>query len=183
MASELKLLHGRICMGEKELELLRQAVQEASTYLEIGTLWGGSLISALQANPELVGWAIDPMDGYYGGPDQDGSVPDEKAFWENIRAAGVGRRVHLVIAKSHPFPQAVMAMQFDVVLIDGDHTAEGVERDWKNAAPRCKHLMIFHDIDDPAIMRLVDRILLMSGSWMLKNKTRRMAVLERIHAR
>lgn len=153
-----ELARGRICMNIDEQAFLREAVKGARTYVEIGTLWGGSFIEALLANPKLRGWAIDPMTGYYGklfDEDWPDEQPNLAGFWENIDAAGLRERTTLVTVKSQPFPLA--GMRFDIGLIDGDHSIENERADWQTLCCCCKSILI-HDVDHPDIALLLDEI-------------------------
>lgn len=147
----MTLHKGRVAMGA-ELDVLRKAVKGKRTYVEIGVLWGGSLIEAALAEPNLRCWGIDPFDGYYGGRDlYDGNewrVPNIDDVVDNLKAAGVEDRVELVWAYSNPFP--LPGMQFDVGLIDGDHSIEAVKQDWESLS-KCCAVVLLHDADDPAI--------------------------------
>lgn len=149
--------HGRIAMSEQDLDVIRKCVRGKASYVEIGVLWGGSLIEAALAEPGLLCWGIDPFIGYYGGADiyAGGNTPTIEAVRDNLTDAGVSDRVALVKSKSHPFP--VKGIKFDVGLIDGDHSEEAVRQDWQNMKRRCQ-VVLFHDIDDPAIERVLESI-------------------------
>lgn len=149
--------HGRIAMSEQDLDVIREAVKGKESYVEIGVLWGGSLIEAALAEPKLRCWGIDPFIGYYGGVDAwaGGETPTIEAVKENLEAAGVSDRVTLVKSKSDPF--LVKGMTFDVGLIDGDHGEDAVRQDWQNLKDICE-VVLFHDIDDPAVNCVLESI-------------------------
>lgn len=144
-------------MLEDEVQALRRMVVGKSSYVEIGTLWGGSAIEAATAEPKLQVYAIDPFNGYYGGADKwvcgrREITPRIEDVIANLVDAGVNDRVTLVRSKSDPFP--LPNMMFDCGFIDGDHAFETVLQDWRNLSARCK-TVAFHDVDDPDVARVV----------------------------
>jgi len=178
---EMNLLHGRTAMADDDLDLLRAMVQDMETYIEIGTLWGGSVITAALANEKLQCVCIDPFQGYYGGIDKwsEDSYPTFNKVLQNITAAGLSARIALVQGYSKPFPMP-RGYQFDCGLIDGDHTPEMVKHDWGCLVEHgCKRIAA-HDIDDPdveqALWECVD------DGWAVFGETERMRVYERIRA-
>lgn len=169
-------INGRFAMSAEDADLLRMAIIEApGDYIEIGTLWGASAIFAALVHKlyDIPGkvYAIDPMIGYYGGDDGT-RRPTIKDFINNTKRFSVN--VELVQAYSDPFPLNVMA---SVVLIDGNHSAEWVEKDWKNSKQHSSRFVIFHDYNDPVISNYIERI----DDWKIWKKCETMAVLERKH--
>ncbi len=117
-------LAGLIC-------LLRQ--REARSYLEIGSRWGGTceiLDSLLRAGcPELRSYAVD--------------VIEEPPLLQQYRQ---GRAVTYVQGSSADVETWLrLPEQIDVVFIDGDHSWEGVKRDFNMAMKLCPQTVIFHD--------------------------------------
>jgi len=47
---------------------------------------------------------------------------------------------------------------YDVILIDGDHTFEGVKRDWENYKDLANKLIVFHDINLPGVREFFDSL-------------------------
>lgn len=117
--------------------------------LEIGTAKGGTLyLWAQAAHEEAVLASVDLPGGRFGG-----GYPEPKAaFFEAF--ARPGQTIRLLRADSHA-PECREAVRrafdgapIDFAFIDGDHTYEGVRRDWNDYAPlvRPGGLVAFHDI-------------------------------------
>jgi predicted O-methyltransferase YrrM len=58
-----------------------------------------------------------------------------------------------IVGNSHDSDTVAKAAEhapYDFIMIDGDHTTEGVEQDWLNYGPLCKKggLVLFHDISN-----------------------------------
>jgi predicted O-methyltransferase YrrM len=64
----------------------------------------------------------------------------------NLRASGVDERV-TIIRKYSPDAAKDWSLPIDLLFIDGDHSYEGVKRDWELFAPRVREfgLVVFHD--------------------------------------
>jgi hypothetical protein len=166
-------------MGRHERKLLVRTIQGKKSYVEIGTLWGGSAIEVTTANPSLKAWCIDPLEGYYGKPDlytKGHETPSPEMVIENLIDAKVLDRVTLVLANSNPFP--LQGMEFDVGLIDGDHSSEAVLQDW-NTLKECCKTVIFHDVDDPAIAAVIDSHVRPLADWSTSGSTPSMMVFKR----
>jgi predicted O-methyltransferase YrrM len=112
-------------------------------YLEIGTLHGGSAL--------LVAAAMDALgtDGRLVCLDPNPQVADE--HWERLR-----HRTHLLRGFSPdalPEARERAGGAFELIVIDGDHTAAGVVRDAKGVLPVAApgaHLL-FHDCFNPEV--------------------------------
>ena len=172
--------HGRIAMDNKDVAALRRMTDGANSYVEIGTLWGGSAIEVARANPLIHIWCIDPFNGYYDGKDdwtngeQFASI---KLVTENMEEAGVLDRVILVQANSYPFP--LPDLTFDTGLVDGCHTPECVRQDIDSLKVRCGKIAV-HDIDDHAVNEVVNEYLVGDPAWRKTDATRRIAVFEKV---
>ena len=133
------------------LELVSQRAPR--TVLEIGTSNGGSLfLLARVAAPDALIVSIDLPQGEFGG-----GYPRRRSVL--YRAFGAHRqRIRLLRADSHdPWTlEAVRAAldgrEVDVLFIDGDHTYEGVKRDFEMYAPLVRQggVIGFHDIVPPS---------------------------------
>jgi len=113
--------------------------------LEIGVLFGGSCIIKLLAmkNMGVTGKiiCIDPMTGYYGTVlDPLSGIPvNSEIFWANIRNFNFSDEdVELISRKSNdPYALAyVTDKKYATIMIDGDHTLEGVSYDWEHYSNR-----------------------------------------------
>ena len=120
------------------------------SYLEIGCRYGDTLHAvglALPKGSRLV--ALD-LPGSKSGQLKKGGHQDSGEYLERACAdlRKQGRDAHCILANSQD-PSAVKAVKalgpFDAILIDGDHTAEGVTKDWGNYGPMGR-LVAFHDI-------------------------------------
>jgi FkbM family methyltransferase len=107
--------------------------------IEIGALFGlgiGILHEVLTPFVERVHFTvIDPLDGYYGKENRDilTGVPISRAtFEENLRRTGVEAEDVTLIQHLSTDAKAVKATakrSYDLLVIDGDHTYEGVKHD------------------------------------------------------
>lgn len=140
--------------------------------LEIGTLFGGSCLQMLGAlrNESRQGrvTCIDPFDGYYSNPDDLSKVPvTTDTLIRNLHAFGFNESSHvkLRVTKSQD-PSAVQGLKekdFPVVMIDGDHSYEGVRSDWNayNRYVADGGYLLFDDYGDsgwPDLTRAIDDI-------------------------
>jgi hypothetical protein len=141
---------------------------------EIGVLFGGSLLMTLHAlrnsGSDHHVLAIDPFEGYYGqGPDPVMRLPiTVENVRHNISLFGFDkRRILLVPAKSESVEavKSVKGVSLATLWIDGDHSYEGVARDWLNYTPsvvKGGFVLIdnYHDGDFPGVDKFVDEDLL-----------------------
>jgi len=118
--------------------------EKASSYLEIGAKFGGSVwrvAQALQENSNIV--AVDLPYGTVKWRESSASLEHcmhtltqlghvTEIIWGNSTNPAVIERVH-----AHG--------EFDVVLIDGNHTMPFLEQDWHNYGPLGR-VVAFHDI-------------------------------------
>ena len=116
--------------------------------VEIGSAIGKSasyIGMALKENGRGMLYAIDPHE-----PTEwnDVNVPVDsfKEFTGNISAIGVREQVSII--RSHSDAAARnWSLPIDLIFIDGDHSYEGVKRDWELFVPHVKPsgIVIFHD--------------------------------------
>jgi predicted O-methyltransferase YrrM len=134
-----------------ELMRLAAEVLAGACIVEVGSHRGRSTAAlALGANGAPV-FAIEPhevFEGMYGstfGPE------DRKAFFENMLRVGVVEDVRLVNLSSEVVSRG-WTRPIGLLWLDGDHTLEGVRRDfeaWERFLP-LGGLVAFHDALDPA---------------------------------
>lgn len=132
------------------LELV--AAGDCRRMLEIGTANGGSLfLFAQTVRPDAHIISVDLHHGQFGGGYPAWKLPLYRAF------ARDGQRLDLVRGDSHA-PETVAqvhdllgAEPLDFLFIDGDHTYDGVRRDFETYGPlvRPGGLIAFHDIAAP----------------------------------
>jgi predicted O-methyltransferase YrrM len=133
-----------------ELMQLAAEVPASACIVEVGSHRGRSTTAlALGANGAPV-FAIEPhevFEGMYGstfGPE------DRKAFFENMLRVGVVEDVRLVNLSSEVVSEG-WTRPIGLLWLDGDHTLEGVRRDfeaWERFLPP-GGLVAFHDALDP----------------------------------
>jgi hypothetical protein len=156
------LLRTAVCFGVKRPEL---------EILEIGTLFGiGAVImhDALAPHFERVRLTLlDPLDGYYASEKKDiltGQPVNEKTLRRNLHRAGVSDDEVTIIKRLSTDPEAMKAAGerlYDVLVIDGDHSYDGVKFDFDNYARlvRPGGFVIIDDYqspDWPDVTRFVD---------------------------
>jgi len=117
--------------------------------LEIGTQNGGSLFLLSQiASPDAAIISIDLSNGPFGGGYHKSRISLYKSF------AKFKQKIHLMRDDSHQSEtlkkvKTILAgNQLDFLFIDGDHTYDGVKKDFEMYGPLVKNdgLIAFHDI-------------------------------------
>lgn len=116
--------------------------------VEIGTANGGTLLSLIKATAPQKIVSIDLPAGQFGGGYAWYKIPLFKSFVQG------GQQLHLIRGDSHQkstkqqLANILHGEQIDFLLIDGDHTYEGVKQDFEMYAPLVKKggLIAFHDI-------------------------------------
>lgn len=129
---------------------LAAAVPDDACIVEIGSYRGRSTSAlALGSNGAPV-YAVEPhesFEGMYGG--QFGPA-DRRAFFENLLRVGVVEKVRLVNLSSEVVCQG-WTRPVGLLWIDGDHTLDGVRRDFESWQRflRPDAVVAFHDATDP----------------------------------
>lgn len=134
-----------------ELEPLISLVRERrpTTVVEIGTHKGGTLFAWCQAaDPEALIVSIDLPDGLFGGGYSEEEARRFQAF------AQPGQELHTLRRDSHKrrtvrrLKSLLDERPIEFLMIDGDHTYDGVKRDWEIYEPLVAQggLIAFHDI-------------------------------------
>ena len=163
--------------------------------LEIGTLFGigaGALYrTGARAGQRVRLTLVDPLDGYYsvGLRDSTTGVPVTlDVLSRNLKAMSVTESdVRFVIGKSgdDEVLAEVSDRTYDYVLIDGDHSLEGVAADFTRYGElvRPGGLLVFDDYDTadwPQIKTFVDRHVLGNRAWECVGTGWRTAVFARM---
>lgn len=124
------------------------------SYLEVGCADGGSLVEALGRFPSLVRVAVaDTWGQEYGGTGRGGHQHIERSLTNLFPQV----RIDFYDGSSHDtLPQIVD--RFDLILVDGDHSATGARQDlddcWKLLSTG--GTLLFDDVTHPAHPYLSD---------------------------
>ena len=152
---------------EAELASLLTEVRKLKpqTVLEIGTARGGTLFLWTRlAQPNATIVSIDLPGGKFGGGYKKWQAITYKRFAKGTQ------KIHLLRVDSHAQSTLEKTRQLfggkpiDLLFIDGDHSFEGVKKDWEMYSPlvRPGGIVVFHDIagnyDDTQVKRLWDSI-------------------------
>lgn len=127
--------------------------------LEIGTLFGIGAAAIYEAATDVSEdvhlTVIDPLDGYYGPGNPDiltGARVDEKTLRQNWSQVPIPEANYTIVKHFTTDQTAIEAArrrQYDVLVIDGDHSFKGVKFDFENYAPMVRPggYIVFDDYD------------------------------------
>ena len=121
------------------------------TYLEIGVRRGRSMVTVARRAPEALIVGVDLWDPGYAqmenpGPDHVRAV---------LAAASFAGTLELLSGSSHDLVPELFRkrpdLDFDLVTVDGDHSASGATRDIRNVLPRLRigGALVFDDLRHP----------------------------------
>jgi len=136
---------------EEFLELLKIFKEHNPKYiLEIGTANGETLFSYCKlAREDAIIISVDLPKGLYGGGYPDWKIPIYQAFKKP------NQKLYLLREDSHQqetlekVKEILNGNQLDFLFIDGDHSYEGVKKDFEMYSPlvRKEGIIAFHDIN------------------------------------
>ncbi len=136
---DLMILYFYNFIAAKELGHIENGI-----HVEIGTLFGGSALTALKAIEAAGGkgvyYMIDPFDGYYGkGTDIiTGINITEENVISNMEKFAIQPDKYRILKNFSGDKEAVNAVRDKKILtlfIDGNHSYEGIKSDWRNYSP------------------------------------------------
>lgn len=186
-------IKGRHCgdLGDKLMQYLsfaqyvRRSGTKTADNLEIGSLFGGSCLMKLFAMRDLgvIGKivCIDPMSGFYGQKIDplSGFPVTREIFYENIIAFGFDHSVVDLRCYMSDNPDALQGLEADTfatIMIDGDHSYDGINNDWQTYSKFLKTdgVILIDDYSDPAwpdITIFIDELLASSrNDWKLQGQ-------------
>lgn len=145
--------HGKKFAHHNVLHSIAQQRQIAA-YLEVGVCYGDSLkvILDVQFPGKLVlcdSWGGESGGEQFGGPTHIEKLLKEMNYWYPVA---------FLNGNSHELLKTVTE-QFDLILVDGDHTADGARQDLEDCWPlliRHYGLLVFDDLSHPAHPELLD---------------------------
>lgn len=119
--------------------------KEVCSYLEIGARHGDTFVAVMESLPVgSMGVAVDLPGGLWG---KSSSVKSLEKAIDHLKQKGYNVCMVLGDSKSPATIQKLLGYTFDAILIDGDHTYDGVSADYHNL--KCfvnSRIMCFHDI-------------------------------------
>jgi cephalosporin hydroxylase len=136
---------------EQEISQLLSLVRDIKpkTVVEIGSAKGGTLFLFTRvASPDAALLSIDLPEGRFGGGYPKHMIPLLRSF------ADKGQSIHLIRADSHSPDTLEKVEKFldgkkvDFLFIDGDHSYQGVRKDFEMYSPLVRNggIIAFHDI-------------------------------------
>jgi predicted O-methyltransferase YrrM len=139
---------GSIIRPNQRIPEIRQLLNELKkekpkVIVEIGTATGGTLFLLAKTFPDAYLISIDLPGGKYGG-----GYP----LWKVPLLKGFSKKISLIRANSHDKKTLnilkSLVRKIDILVIDGDHTYEGVRKDFTDYSPLGKKrgIVVFHDI-------------------------------------
>jgi len=140
----MSVFAAEIISAVSEAECRRLAeLATGNRVLEVGSEYGRSTI-ALASTATIV-HAVD----WHRGDPQSGFKDSLPAFLANLGAHGVRDRVIVHLGRFEDVAPVLRPQAFDLVFIDGDHSAEAIRRDLGLAIPllRWRGVAVLHDAD------------------------------------
>ncbi|HEX8324950.1 MAG TPA: class I SAM-dependent methyltransferase [Tepidisphaeraceae bacterium] len=163
-------------LHEAVLRMMVAVATQGSSFrmLEIGTLFGVNAAAtwdiAACTHDTATLTIVDPLDGYYGASRRDvatGLKITRQTVERNLRHVGVPVDAVQIVQGMSESPHAIAkaaAGTYNYMFIDGDHSYEGVRRDWANYGRLLEPggYVLFDNYRDPSwpeVTRAVDEII------------------------
>jgi len=120
--------------------------ENVTSYLEIGSRCGGSLWPIANALPK--GATVVAVDLGARTKTVEDSKPHLIQCVETLKKKGYAASVFFGDSTSRAILDQVYSLgPYDALFIDGNHTRQYVEADWKNYSPIIRKIVAFHDIN------------------------------------
>ena len=167
-------LYGAIYMWPEEFEMLSRYAGRAEAMLEIGTFCGASATYLTRVHPQLHVWVVDKF-----GPGVATGGGTRDIFLKNVELARPGA-IRLLEGDSREVLPRIQE-QFDVVLVDGDHSHEVCLADARNTwrVLRPGGVLLFHDYSyAPGVIQAVDEFAAEKGMKSLEQQSSLIAFIK-----
>jgi len=164
---------GEIC-NSPHIQYMKDLKKDMTckVYVEIGVLYGGSIIEQMKDSQECIFIGIDPFSGYYGNsydPHRKVDLTEHLDIVKNNIDENNpnNHKYHLLKGFSNEMVDEFkkLNLQIDYLFIDGDHSYQGVMDDFKNYSPFVSKdgIIVFDNYNDNAwseVTKAVDELLL-----------------------
>lgn len=184
---------GEICRSPN-LKRLKEVKDEmgdkCSVYVEIGVLYGGSLIMMMDLPHKTSFYGIDPFTGYYGesyDPHRNIDLTNHLEIVENnLKGNNPHNHEYKLIKGKSKAVVELVPDKIDFLFIDGDHSYEGVYEDFMSYKNKMNKngLIVFDNYNDNAwveVKKAVDEIVeLHKENFKVKEKFGHCLILEKI---
>lgn len=137
-------------MKEELIGLLRiLAKLRPAVILEIGTANGGTFfLFSRVASPDGVLISVDLPSGRFGGGYPEWRIPLYKSFATHNQQISLIRKDSHALSTLRAVRAVLEGRRLDLLFIDGDHTYEGVKKDFQMYSPLVRKggIVAFHDV-------------------------------------
>lgn len=184
---------GEICKSP-HIEYMKDLKKnmKCSVYVEIGVLYGGSMIEQMKDSQECIFIGIDPFTGYYGNSYDPHRKVDLSNHYDIVKKNidennPNNHKYHLLKGFSNDMVDEFkkLNLQIDYLFIDGDHSYKGVMDDFNNYLPFVKKdgFIVFDNYNDNAwkeVTTAVDELLKKDNNIQLVKKCGKCCVVQKI---